>query len=157
MKERRKYARYDTEAKIYFCVEYDIKTKIKFKILDDEGLLARKNAAVSRNVSAEGLSFSANRKLKKGEILYLEVYLPSQKNPITMTGEVRWSHPRSGKLKDSYKFDSGVRLLMVEDKIVSKTIYFDKKHSIYWSVILDYIFGSFSRLVKNKRWKNKPR
>jgi hypothetical protein len=155
MKERRKYTRYDTEAKIYFCAKYDIKTKIKFKILDDEGILARKNAAVSRNVSAEGISFSSNRKLKKGEILYLEIYLPSQKIPVTMTGKVKWSHLSSGKPKGSYKFDTGIKLLMVEDKIVSKTIYFDKKHSVYWSVILEYVFGSFSKLVKNKRRKKK--
>jgi hypothetical protein len=155
MKERRMYVRYDTDAKIYFLVKYNVKTKIKYKILDNLKLWAKKYAAVSRDVSAEGIDFSANKKLKKGDILYLEVYLPRHKKPIPMTGEVRWSHRRSGKRKGRYKFDSGVRLLTVEDKIVSRSIYFDEKNSVYWSAVLDAVFGSFSRLFKKRLPKRK--
>ncbi|MFH1414301.1 MAG: hypothetical protein ABIG56_05595 [Candidatus Omnitrophota bacterium] len=35
-REKRKYLRFDTEAKIYFRVAYDIKTKVKFQVVKKE-------------------------------------------------------------------------------------------------------------------------
>lgn len=149
-KERRKYERYDTEAKIYFHVNFDIKTKVKFQLLDKdiERALSKKYSALSRNISAEGLRFSSDKKLKKGNSLYLELYLPKQKKPIPMTGEVRWSRAALGGAKKKYGFDSGVKLITISGRSVSSSIYYDKDHKVVWSVVLDSVFGNFRRLMR---------
>jgi hypothetical protein len=148
--DRRKYERYDTEVKIYFRVNYDIKTKVKFQLLNNLGekLLSEKYFGISRNVGAEGMRFSSNKKLNRGDVLYIEVYLPRQKQPVCMTGEVRWSKEISPYPVKKYKFDTGVKLIDILGKPVAKSIYFDKKHSIVWSIVLESIFGNFRKFVR---------
>lgn len=151
-KERRKYARYNTEVKIYFHVNYDLKTKVRFQLLDEEESipLSKKYPALSRDVSAEGLRFNSAKKLKKGNTLYLEVYLPRKKHPVRMTGQVRWSKKVLGVSAGKNKFDTGIKLLTVSGKPVSGSIYFDKKSRVIWSAVLDSIFGSFRKLMQKK-------
>lgn len=158
IKERRKYERYNTEVKIYFRVNYDLKTKVKFQVADKfkERLLAKKYPGLSRNVSAEGLGFSSDKKLKKGDYLYLEVYLPKQKEPVFMQGEARWSKPAPAAQKSRYKFDAGVKLTYVAGTPVSESIHLDKKHGVIWSIVLDSIFGNFRRLMRHSRKKPSP-
>lgn len=153
MRERRKYDRYDTEAKVYFRVKYAIKTRVKFKILDKKSHLSRRYAALSKNVSAEGFSFTSNRRLRRGDIIYLEVYLPRQKKPVCMIGETRWSSLVLGRGRRNRRFNTGLRLLAVSDKPVPETIYYDKKNNVVWSVVLDSIFGSFSKIMQQYRHK----
>jgi hypothetical protein len=148
--ERRKYARYNTEVKIYFHVNYDLKTKIRFRVLDEKESipLSKKYPALSRDVSAEGLRFNSAKMLKKGNTLYLEVYLPRKKRPVRMTGQVRWSKKVFGFGGDKNKFDTGVKLLTVSGKPVSGSIYFDEESRVIWSAVLDSIFGSFRKLMQ---------
>jgi len=152
-KERRKYVRYDTEAKIYFCVHYDLKTKVEFQLINkgNERFLSKKYLGLSRNVSAEGLRFSSNKKLRKGDHLYLEIYLPKRKEPVYMMGEARWSKKLLTHPKYRYKFDTGVKLVSVMGEPVSKTVYFDKEYRVFWSIVLDYVFGSFRKYIQRKR------
>jgi hypothetical protein len=152
-KERRKYERYDTEAKVYFRVRYDLKTKVEFQLIDKskKRLLSKKYPGISRNVSAEGMRFSSDKKLRKGTDLYLEVYLPKRKDPIYMTGEVKWSKKLFIYPKDAYEFDTGVKLKSIMGEPVSKTIYFDKKYGVFWSSVLNYVFGSFRECVQKDR------
>lgn len=149
-KERRKYVRYDTEAKIYFRINYDLKTKVKFRIVnkDRDRILSKRYSALSRNVSAKGMRFSSDKKLMKGDNLYLEVYLPRQKEPIYMTAEVRWSQIASSYPRDKYKFDIGVKLITVFGKSVSASIYYDKEHRVIWSIVLESIFGNFRKFIQ---------
>lgn len=150
MREKRKYPRYDTEAKIYFRVNYDLKTKVKFQVFQDgeKKHLSRKYAALSRDISAEGLGFCSNRALKKSDLLYLEVYLPRRKTPLHMTGEVRWSRPAFCARKHTYKFDTGIKLLTVLGEPVARTIHRDKKHKVIWSKVLESVFGNFRKIAK---------
>src|SRR3989338_6544012 len=94
--EQRKYERYDTEVKVYYFVTYDVKTRVRFQILDKAH---RKNSpqysAVSKNVSVEGICFLSGKELHKGDCLFLEVLLPGSKAFIPMEGEVRWCRKRS--------------------------------------------------------------
>ena len=57
--EKRKYERYDTELKLYFDRGFVVETKVKYQLLDKQNdkPISRKYAALSKNVSAEGLSF----------------------------------------------------------------------------------------------------
>ena len=81
--ERRQYERYDTEVKIYFYVNYEIKTKVDYRVMDKGGEVPRdkKHHALSKDVSAQGMCFISNEKLNNGDQLYLEVYLPRAKKP----------------------------------------------------------------------------
>lgn len=151
--ERRKYERYDTELKVYFDFAYDLETKVKFQLLDKkkEKTLSKKYSALSRNVSAEGLCFIARRKLKKGDYLNLEIYLPSATEPVRMTGEVRWSRTAEdgGKEKDAYQ--TGVLLKTVEDKPIAQTIRYDQEYHVNWSIVLESVLGSFKDLIREKQ------
>jgi hypothetical protein len=156
--ERRKYERYDTEAKVYFRIVYEIKTRVKFQIVDKEerGGLSKKYPAVSKNISVEGLCFCSHKQLEKGDILYLEVYLPHRKQPICMEGKVRWSQPAASKHPEGAEFDTGVKLISVEGKSVMASIYYDEANHVVWSAVLESIFGNFRKLAQ-KNISNKSK
>lgn len=151
--ERRKYDRYATEAKIYFRVTYDLKTKIEFQVVDKEKgrSLSKRHAAVSKNVSAEALCFISKHKLKEGDFLLLEVYLPKGKKPIHMEGRVVWSKAAAPREKMRQLFDAGVRLTTVDGNAVKESIYFDSTHQVMWSVVLESVFGNFRKLAQKTR------
>ena len=149
-KDKRKCERYDTEIKIYFQVSYDIKTRIKYQIIKKKRgeRLSRKYPGLSRNVSIKGIRFVSERQLSRGNLLFIELYLPRQKIPICMTGEVRWSKKIKVHPEIKYKYDTGVKLISVSGKPVSASIHYDKKHHIPWSIVLETIFGNFRKLCK---------
>ena len=148
--ERRKYLRYDTEMKVYFQVKYDIKTRVEFRILEEEweGLSAHKYSGLCSNVNVEGLCFVSNKKLNKGDLLLLDVYEPIVKGPVRMEGEVRWSQKNPGKAGEKDAFRTGVRLIEVNGKSVADSIYFDRKYKIAWSAVLESLFGNFAAMVR---------
>lgn len=146
--ERREFSRYDTEAKIYFHVSYGLKTKVDFQLINKEESRAKKYHGLTRNISVEGLRFSSSKELKAGDKLYLEVYIPERKTPIYMTGEVRWSKEFRDD-SEKYKYDTGVKLISVMGELVHKSVYFDKEYQVFWSTVLNYIFGSFKKCIQH--------
>ncbi len=148
--DRRKYERYDTKVEIYFRVAYDVTTKVKFRIKDDRGRFsARKYPAVSRNVSAEGLSFISSKELSKKDRLYVEIYLPESEGPLVMEGEVRWCVPLSGRGRDKKMYEAGVKISSVQGQSVANSIYYDNTHQIIWSILLESVLGNF-RIISEK-------
>jgi len=150
--EKRKYERFDTEVKIYFKVAYDLKTRVEYQILDEDKkeVSPAKYEAVSKNVSAEGLCFVSNQKLEKGDCLLLEVFLPKQKEPIPMKGEVAWCWSSAISTSSENKFDTGVKLLKVDGKSVAESVYRDQEYGVVWSAVLEAVFGNF-RIFAQKR------
>ena len=153
--ERRKYPRYDTELKVYFQLKYEIRTRVKFQIMraGPKSRAGRKYSGLSKNVSVEGMCFVSRKKLKKEALLFIEVYEPRVKSPVKMEGEVRWSKKISGETKDA--FHTGVRLISVNGKPVSDSIYFDNKYNVMWSVVLESLFGDFAAALR--KFKSKGR
>lgn len=147
-KERRKYQRYETEAKIRFHLKYDLKTKVSFKLLKQVPEAAKEYKGVTRNVSVEGLGFSSHKRLKKGDRLYLELYLPEQDRPICMTGEVRWSKRSGHRDAGELAYETGVKISTLGLDEVARSIYFDEQYNVYWSNVLNAVFGSFKRSAK---------
>ena len=144
-KEKREFERFSTETKIFFqVVAFDVKTRIDFQMIDKETgkPLSRKYSALSKNVSVKGLCFSCGQKLNKGDLLFLEVEVATQKNPIPMEGEVKWSAPDPS---NSNKFDTGISLSTVNGKDVSKTFQSDENNEVVWSAVLESILGSFKK------------
>lgn len=159
--ERRKYLRYDTDMKVYFRVKYDIKTRVKFKVLEETD--SHKYSGLCKNVSVEGMCFVAKKKLVPGEHLMLEVYEPIVKGPVNMEGEVRWCRKLpEDRGRDLYH--TGVKILEVNGRPVPSTIHLDKKYKVAWSAVLDSLFGNFAAMIrklKEKKWgrahKKRPR
>lgn len=150
MENKRKYDRYDTEARIFFDIGYDLKTKVVFEIVDQDKLLKehKKHSGVSYNISAQGLCFSSNQKLNLGDMLYLEVYIPNAKNPIFMDGEVRWSKKVSQESDSENVFYTGVAISTVDGTSVTDSIHYDLEYKVNWSIVLEAVFGSFQEMVK---------
>ena len=146
-KDKRRYERYDTEVKIYFYVTYDVRTKVRFKIVARNGKTSSPQySALSRNVSAEGLCFSSDKKLAPGDYLHLEVLLPGGKKSVPMEGEVRWCL----RSPSSKKYDTGVKLGYVSGESVEKSIYHDQAYQVIWSIVLESVLGNF-RILEQKR------
>ncbi|UCC95216.1 MAG: PilZ domain-containing protein [Candidatus Omnitrophota bacterium] len=159
-KERRRYSRYDTEMKIYFHVSYDIKTKIRYRILASkkQKYSSKKYPGISRNISVEGLCFVSKKKLEKEDMLLLEVYAPNVKAPIQMQGQVRWSCKLPQKPKYKKMFYTGVKLIAVNDEVVADSVHYDAEYKIVWSKVLEAVFGDFKAMVKRlKRNKRTPK
>lgn len=147
--EKRRYGRYAAETKVYFSVLYDVRTKVKFQVLDKKGgykVLGERFAAVSRNVSAEGMCINCSKELKKGDQIYLEVFMPGNPEPLNMEGEVRWSQP----LKESLRFDIGIKLSTIDGKEVSTSVHHDGINQIVWSSVLESVFGDFKKIAQKK-------
>jgi hypothetical protein len=156
-KERRKYQRYDTETKVHFYIDYRLVTRVKFRVI---GECKGKHAAgecsgITRNISAEGMRFSSEKKLKKGDLLCMRIYLPEGGKPIPMTGVVRWSGAVYPKSEEGFKFDSGVKLLRVKGRSVARSIHIDRKYNEPWSIVLDSVFGSFHKFLHKTMLKLK--
>ena len=148
--EKRQYERYDTELRVYFDRGFEVETKVKYQILDKqkEKPISRKYAALSKNVSAEGLSFVSSQQLEKGDYLHLEVYLPTAIRPVRMEGEVRWSNPVAKEKHQGPLFQTGVLLKKVNGETVDQTVHFDKEYHVNWSNVLESVLGSFKDLAK---------
>ncbi len=151
--DKRKYERFETEVKIYFQVSYDVRTVVKFQIIDKANTQTKseKYVALSKNVSAEGLCFISDQRLEKEDILNLEVFLPQADSPILMTGKVCWSQKDLLAPEKKERFTTGIQLLTVNDQAVGKSICFDKENRVVWSVVLESIFGSFRVFMQKTR------
>ena len=143
--ERRRYQRYDTQLEVRYSFVYDVKTLVKFQVKDRQSgqVLSRKYSALSKNVSVEGLRFTSGKRLDKGDLLHLEVYVPGAQEPVPMEGEVVWSKAGFFEPQEENKFDTGVKLLSVRGKNVEGSVFFDEANGLHWSLVLESIFGSF--------------
>ncbi len=152
-KERRKHSRYEADLKIDFCVGFDIETKIDFRVRKESGkeFSHKKYPALGQNVSAEGLSFSSKKILHIGDILSMDVYVPSASKAIRMEGEVKWSRLSTQEKDAQEMYDTGVRLLKVKEEDVGKSVSIDPRNNVVWSIVLESVFGSFKELTLQRK------
>jgi len=146
--ERRKYERYDANVAVDYYYAYDFETKVQYEVVKDSD--HKKFSVLSRNISAEGLSFTTDAKLEEGSSICLDVYVPFSESKIHMDAEVRRSQPISAGDDGAMKFDTGVRLLTANGKSIEETIYFDEKYDVMWSDVLESIVGAYRIISFNK-------
>ncbi|MFA5260041.1 MAG: PilZ domain-containing protein [Candidatus Omnitrophota bacterium] len=146
--ERRKAPRYDTDAKIQFYVNFDVRTRVDYRVKKDgeEQFSEQKHTGISKNVSVEGFCFSSDVVLKKSDGLYMEVFVPQSDTPIVMEGTVQWCRPAGEK--QPARFETGVKVRDVNGESVANTVFFDNIHKLLWSNLLDSVFSSFKELSK---------
>ena len=98
--ERRKYMRLAIGTKVIFRAVLEKKKEAAPK---------EKVSALSRNMSVEGICFRADRDVASGAEVELEIFLPSEPEPLLLEGEIKWSQPVLTK-EDKKMFDIGVQL-----------------------------------------------
>lgn len=154
--ERRKYSRYGTQMKVFFQVKYDIRTKVEFKVLASKNdCESRSHSGISKNISVEGLCFMSDKQLVKGDRLSLDVYAPNTKIPVAMEGEVCWSKRIEDNNDPKGVFNTGVKLISVNGRLVAESIHLDKEYQVVWSEALESVFGNFALLVKRLKEEKK--
>ncbi len=142
-REKRKFERFSTEKEVFFTVTFEVKTKVNFQVVDPrhDQILPAKYPALSRNVSAAGISLVSLKKLDPGDILILEVYTLFSREPVFMEGQVRWCKPALDPHEG--KFETGVLLTTIEGRDVRETFYHDEQRRVVWSGVLEAVLGSF--------------
>jgi hypothetical protein len=110
-REKRKYIRLDTDAK----VEFQIQPKNPYKAISE------KTSAIAKNLSIEGICFICDKKLEAGSVLKLFIYLKDLPEPLNLEGEVRWSQVIEEK-KGEEKIATGVKLYTIPKSDESKFI-----------------------------------
>jgi hypothetical protein len=141
--DQRKYLRYEAERPVSFDFAYDFESVVAVEPVACAGAPAGKYRAMTKNVSLEGLCLSTDRDLKPGDLLNLEVFIPGDRIPVRLLGEVRWACPAGSVTLLKNCFDAGVVLRTVEGKGVRDTIRFDQEYHVYWSDVLESILGRF--------------
>ena len=146
---KRQYVRYETEAKVFFKVSYNVNTIIKFKLLDKikKKIVSKSYSAMSKNVSAQGLCFTSDKKLNVGDRLLIEVQLPGGNIGVMMEGEVRWSREDT---EDPQRLNTGVKLITVNGQDVDSSIHNDPAYNVTWSVVLESVLGNYRIFAQNK-------
>ncbi|MBF0386439.1 MAG: NUDIX domain-containing protein [Candidatus Omnitrophica bacterium] len=144
--EQRKYLRFDTDVKIHFHVPYEFRTEVDFSL--KQVPLAEKYIGFSKNISAYGLCFEANKEVHIGGQLWLELHLPESKDIIYMQGIARWCQLSVLAPERPKMYLIGVEVLVVDGVNVEQTTYFDQKYGIVWSELLERVLGSYAQLHK---------
>ncbi len=149
--ERRHHERYDTDLKIAFSVTFDLETKIKFKVKRDGKDSKHSYPATGHNINVEGLGFSSEVKLEKGDMLVMDVFLPAAKMPINMEGRVRWCSPVNPQSGKTAIYKTGVKILKVRGEDVDTSVSMDPINKIQWSIVLESVFGGFKESILKRK------
>lgn len=92
----------------------NVATKINYRIRNKgEAGAAASEAGIGKNISMDGICFKAKQKLDSGTMIDLEIFLPSEAEPLLLKGEVRWS--RDIKAEGKTEYETGVALATVRD------------------------------------------
>ncbi len=143
---KRKFARYDTDAKLEFRVPYDFKAEVDFKI-NEEVVEGREYnyTGLSRNISVHGLAFDTPKRLELGDYLWIDLHIPKSKDVVFMQGEVCWCCPVEVPLEGGPAFQAGIYITKVDGVDVEQTVYFDKSYGVQWSELLERVLGGFAK------------
>ncbi|MFH1848306.1 MAG: PilZ domain-containing protein [Candidatus Omnitrophota bacterium] len=87
------------------------------------------NRAVSKNLSALGISFTSRDKIATDTIMAIKLKVPNLKNPVHMTGKVVWAQALSAE--DETTLDIGVEFIQIEE---------DNKNT-FLKYLCDLIYG----------------
>lgn len=94
------------ERRIY--PRFELKVDAKYRVLSSKKVF---KFGETRNISADGICFEADRKLETGSQISLEVKLGDNQTPIFLIGEVKWSQELKTKDPEEKRFINGVKLI----------------------------------------------
>lgn len=88
----------------------NVTIKVNFRIRGKEEA-AISEAGTGKNISMDGICFKTKEKLNSGALIDLEIFLPSEAEPLLLKGEVRWSKA----IESASEYETGVKLATVKD------------------------------------------
>lgn len=95
-------------------------------------LAETEGASYVNNLSREGMSFEAQRRLDEGAFLNMKILLPVDDKPIYVTGEVAWT---SEAEKKDCGYTVGIRFFKIDN--------YDKAR------LLDYVYTEWLKASKS--------
>jgi hypothetical protein len=151
--QKRKYPRFETEVKVHFQLPYDFRTEIDFSVdVEAKHGSPQMYVGFSKNISVQGLCFESNKRLNPGDVLWLELHMPSTNEIIYMQGQVRWCQLSSASPETVKSFVTGLEVHKVDGVDIEQTVYFDEQYGVTWSHLLERVLGNFAKAQK----KSKP-
>jgi len=102
--EKRKYMRLNVETRI------DLRAYDGDKSKDDIVPVA----AMSKNISIDGIRFISDRELTPGSKMGVEIFLEDDADPVHIHGEVVWSEKIKTRKGADASYESGMRLLTID-------------------------------------------
>jgi c-di-GMP-binding flagellar brake protein YcgR len=97
MEERRKFIRLDTSV------------KIRYKVLMP---IDNQNNTNSRDLSTGGVKIEVKEPIKPNTVLWLEIDLPSEADPLQAKGEVVWQEKISNA--ENSRYEMGIKFLEMD-------------------------------------------
>ncbi|MDD5756550.1 MAG: PilZ domain-containing protein [bacterium] len=97
MEERRKFVRLDTSV------------KIRYKVLQPTD---NKNDSNTQNLSAGGVKIEVKEPVKPNTVLWMEIALPNEANPLQAKGEVVWQEKIS--TSENSHYEMGIKFLEMD-------------------------------------------
>lgn len=103
--EKRKYAR------------LDLQSEINLSVMDvsKERVVAKRMKAAGKDIAVHGIRFITKKRLKKGDIVSMEIFLPNRESPVYVEGEVRWAKKLS---KNKEQYEVGINFLTLDEENV---------------------------------------
>lgn len=109
--EKRRYVRFGVQTKVNFQVQQRHQAKTPLERV----------SAITKNLSVKGACFISDTRLQPGDMLKLEITLPSQSEPLHLEAQVIWSDPI--RLPDGKEmYETGVKLFTLEKSDESRFI-----------------------------------
>lgn len=146
--KKREHKRFEAKDRISLNFEYTIESSLDVSSIPPKKKKGRgafsKYSAVAKNVSVEGICFRSKKKLDKGKMLDLKLFLSDSDKSVHMQGRVRWSAAASKK-KGGRNYDTGVLLTMIEERPVHDSVHFDEGYHLYWSDVLETVMEGFKK------------
>jgi c-di-GMP-binding flagellar brake protein YcgR len=97
MEERRKFVRLDTSV------------KVRYKVLVNT---EDHNDTNSRNLSASGVKIEVKDPVKPNSVLWMEIALPNEADPLQAKGEVVWQEKIS--TSENIRYEMGIKFLEMD-------------------------------------------
>jgi len=150
--DKRNYHRHPLKDKALINFIYDFYAKVDVHSAEmPTKPKALKCHGVCKNISAEGICFASEIRLKRGEKLDLEFYIANSQSPIHMQGNVRWSKKAPESQSTYSQYDTGLKLTTIEGKDVCDSVHYDEKYRLYWSDVLELISGEWKQFIEEFR------
>ncbi|MBL7084588.1 MAG: PilZ domain-containing protein [Candidatus Omnitrophica bacterium] len=119
-------------------VRLNVNTKVNFMVKGEKDVSRENLSGLSKNISIEGICFTSKQQLKPGANLQLEIFFPSDPEPLLLRGEVKWCWPiEAPEGKDSVSFGIGVKLYTLKKTDENR----------YMRYVLDKMMERFSRYL----------
>lgn len=99
MQERRRYVRLTIPLEVQYVLG---------------GKKVKEYKSITKNISPNGARFTIEEHLPKGDIIDIEIKIPTKAEPIPIKAKIAWSKKETGQSKDIY--DTGFEFVQIPEE-----------------------------------------